>query len=56
MVKDRRKKFIKGIKKRLPSTDPKKFITKDAGHYALVKKGRTGFFKEEMMREQKWLS
>lgn len=41
---------------KLPSTDPKKFITKGMGKQSLVREGRTGFFNEEMMEETKWLS
>ena len=49
-------KFLKKPKAKLPSTDPKKFITEGLGKQSLVREGRTGYFNEEMMEEAKWLS
>jgi hypothetical protein len=54
--KRKEKKFIKKPKAKLPSVDPKKFITKGLGHTPLVGEGRTGYFNQEMMGERKWLS
>jgi hypothetical protein len=50
------KKFLKKPTQKLPSTDPKKFITRGLGRQSLVREGRTGYFNEEMMEEAKWLS
>ncbi len=49
-------KFLKKPTVKVPSVDPKKFITKGLGHQGLVKEGRTGYFNKEMMEETKWLS
>ncbi len=59
--KEKKKGLFKGkiLKKptvKPPSVDPKKFITQGAGHQALVKEGRSGYFNKEMMEETKWLS
>jgi hypothetical protein len=39
---------------KLPSTDPKKFVTSGLGRPSLVREGRTGYFNKEMMEEAKW--
>jgi hypothetical protein len=50
------KKILKKPQAKLPSTDPKKFITKGMGKQSLVKEGRTGYFNEEYMEEKiNWL-
>ncbi len=59
--KDKKKGLFKGnlLKKpsvKLPSIDPKRFITHGAGHQSLVKEGRSGYFNKEMMEETKWLN
>jgi hypothetical protein len=51
------KKLLKKPKAKLPSTDPKRFITSGMGRPSLVREGRTGYFDEEYMGEKiKWLS
>lgn len=50
-------KLLKKPKAKLPSVNPKTFVTRGENGRALVRKGRTGYFKEEYIREnQKWLS
>jgi hypothetical protein len=50
------KRLLKKPQAKLPSTDPKKFITKGMGKQSLVKEGRTGYFNEEYMEEKiNWL-
>jgi hypothetical protein len=51
------KKLLKKPEAKLPSTDPKRFITSGMGRPSLVREGRTGYFDEEYMEEKiKWLS
>ena len=49
-------KLLKKPKAKLPSTDPKGFITRGLGKPKMVSEGRTGYFNSEMMEETKWLS
>ena len=41
---------------KVPSVSPTKFVSRTISNAPLVREGRTGFFKEEMMEETKWLS
>lgn len=62
MVKERKGKksdtgkFLKNPKIDIESVSAKKIITQGAGKYALVREGRTGYFKDEYERDMKWLS
>ena len=50
-------KLLKKPKAKLPSTDPKRFITSGLGKQELVSEGKTGYFNEEYIKEkQNWLS
>jgi len=55
-----KKGLLKGPKKpkaKLPSTDPKKFISQGLVKQPLVKKEKTGYFDTEYMEEKiRWLS
>ena len=48
--------FSKPTAKPPRKVDPKKFITQGLSNEPLVRKGRTGYIKEEMIKETKWLS
>lgn len=53
----RKKKLLKKPKTKILSVNPKTFVTRGENGRVLVKKGRTGYFKEEYIKEkQKWLS
>lgn len=57
VVKKLSKGFLKRPKTKLPSVNPKKFITYNLKEQALVKEGRTGHFNKEYMEEKiNWLS
>ena len=52
-----KKKLLKKPKAKMPSIDPKRFITSGLGKQELVSEGRTGYFNEEYIKEkQNWLS
>lgn len=50
------KKILSKPTAKLPSTNPKKFITRGLGNQPLVKEGKIGYFNEEYQEEIKWLS
>ena len=52
----KKKRILSKPKAKLPSTDPKKFLTHGLERQSLVREGRTGYFNKEMMEEAKWLS
>ena len=50
------KKILKKPTAKVPRVNPRKFITQGLSNEPLVRKGRTGYIKEEMIKETKWLS
>ena len=54
--KSKKKKMLKKPKAKLPSIDPKKFISSTIRNQTLVSEGKIGHFNEEYMEEKiKWL-
>lgn len=52
-----KEKLLKKPEAKLPSVDPKRFVSTGEGDRKLVRKGEYGFFKRKEVKEkQKWLS